>query len=216
MKTDAQLQQDVTAELNWDPAVDAARIGVTAKEGVITLSGHVGSFAQKWNAERAAQRVFGVKALAVEIDVTLSGSSTRNDADIGRTAENVLQWTTDVSDAVKVMVEKGWVTLTGALDWEYQRQEATAAVRHLMGVVGVSDQITVKPHASASVVKSDIEAALRRRAQTDGQKISVHVHGGDVTLSGSVHSWSERDLAKNSAWGAPGVSNVIDKMSMAY
>lgn len=216
MKTDAQVQQDVIAELNWNPAVNAAQIGVTSKDGIVTLSGHVGSFAEKWNAERAAQRVFGVKALAVEIDVTLAGSSQRLDADIARTAESVLEWTTDGHDAVKVMVEKGWITLTGALDWEYQRQAATRAVRHLMGVVGVTDQITIKTQASASVVKSDIEAALRRRAQTDGQKISVQVHGGNVTLSGTVHSWSERDLARDSAWGAPGVVTVTDKMSMAY
>ena len=216
MKTDVQVQQDVIAELNWEPAVNATLIGVTVSDGVVTLSGHVDSFAAKWNAERAAQRVCGVKALAVEVTVTLPGSSKRIDADIARTAENVLQWTTAARDAVKVLVENGWITLTGELDWDYQREEAARAVRHLMGVVGVSDQITIRNQASSTVVKSDIEAALRRRAHADGQQISVQVHGGDVTLSGPVHSWSERRLAKDTAWSAPGVMSVIDNMSIAY
>jgi osmotically-inducible protein OsmY len=204
------------AELKWEPAVDAAHIGVTSKDGVVTLSGHVASFAEKWHAERAAQRVSGVQALAVEIDVTLAGSSKRNDEDIARTAENVLQWTTDSRHAVKVKVEHGWITLTGTLDWDYQRQAAVNAVCNLMGVVGVRDEITIKQRASASIVKADIEAALRRRSQSDAQKISVTVQDGNVTLSGLVNSWSERTLAKNSAWGAPGVTSVIDKMSVTY
>ena len=218
MKTDAQLQQDVTAELKWEPAVNAAQIGVEVKDGIVTLAGHVGSYAEKYDAERAAQRVSGVKALAIEVDVKLPGSSKRTDAEVARAVQNVLQWTTYLPrDQVKAMVEGGWVTLTGEVDWEYQRQSATAAVRYLLGVTGVSDQILIKkPKVSSSAVKSDIEAALKRRATADAQKISVEVHGADVTLTGNVHSWSERNLARSTAWGTSGVQTVKDNMTVTY
>ena len=218
MKTDTQLQQDVIAELKWEPSVNAAQIGVEVKDGIVTLAGHVNSYAEKLGAERAAQRVSGVKALAVEMDVKLSGSSKRTDADIARSAENILEWTTYLpKDHVKVMVESGWVTLTGDVDWEYQRQAAAKGIRYLMGVTGVSDQIVInKPKVSLSAVKSEIEAALKRRATADAQKISVEVHGADVTLTGKVHSWSERDLARHSAWGTSGVQNVVDHMTVVY
>src|SRR5450755_1909737 len=166
MKTDAQLQQDVIAELNWEPSVNAAQIGVEVKDGIVTLAGHVSSYAEKYAAERAAQRVCGVKALAVEMNVNLPGSSKRNDADIARSAENVLEWMTYLpKDCVKVMVEHGWITLSGELDWEYQRQAVEGGVRHLMGVRGVSDTISIRAAVSSSAVKSDIEAALKRRAK---------------------------------------------------
>ena len=217
MKTDAQVQQDVIAELKWEPSINAAQIGVEVKDGIVTLAGHVSSYAEKWNAERATQRVSGVKALAIEMDVQLAGSSRRNDTDIARSAENALQWMTYFpKDRVKVMVEKGWITLSGDVDWEYQRRGAADGVRHLMGVMGVSDNIAIKPTVSLSAVKSDIEAALKRRAKADAQKISVHVQGADVTLTGTVHSWSERDLARDSAWGTPGVRNVVDNITIAY
>lgn len=217
MKTDAQLQQDVIAELAWEPSVDAAQIGVEVNDGIVTLAGHVSSYAEKWDAERAAHRVSGVRALAVEMDVALPALSKRTDGDIARSAENVLQWMANLpKDCVKVMVEDGWITLTGKVDWDYQRQAAAKAVRYLMGVKGVSDQIAIKPNVSVSAVKSDIEAALKRRATADAQNISVEVRGNDVTLSGTVHSWSERELAKHSAWGTPGVRNVVDDMTVAY
>ncbi len=218
MKTDSQLQLDVLAELKWEPSVNAAQIGVEVKDGIVTLAGHVSSYAEKYGAEHAAQRVSGVRALAIEMDVKLPGASKRTDADIARSVENVLQWATFLpKDHVKVMVEGGFVTLTGDVDWEYQRQPATAAVRYLIGVTGVSDQIVIKkPKVSSSAVKSDIEAALKRRATADAQKISVEVHGGDVTLTGKVHSWSERDLARNSAWGTSGVESVTDNMTVTY
>ena len=217
MKTDNQVQQDVIAELSWEPSVNAAQIGVEVKDGIVTLAGHVSSYAEKWNAERAAQRVSGVKALAIEMDVRLPGSSKRTDAEIARSAENVLEWTTFLpADRVKVMVENGWITLSGQVDWEYQRRAAADAVRYLLGVMGVSDDIAIKPSVSSSAVKSDIEAALKRRAKSDAQKISVDVRGSDVTLTGTVHSWSERDLATNSAWGSPGVQNVVNKIAVAY
>ncbi len=181
------------------------------------MAGHVDSFAEKWNAEAAAQRVSGVKALAIELEVTLPGSSRRTDADIARTATNVLEWTTYLpKDAVKVMVENGWITLSGEVEWEYKKREAVYAVRYLMGVTGVSDQIVIKPVVSTSAVKSDIEAALKRRAASDAQNISVEVRGNDVTLSGTVHNWSERELAASTAWCTPGVHNVVDNINVHY
>ena len=217
MKTDTQLQNDVMAELKWDPSFNAAEIGVQVKNGVVTLSGHVDKYAEKWAAEKAAQKVTGVKALAVELNVTLPGSSNRSDADIARTAENVLEWTTNwPKDHVKVMVEKGWVTITGMVDYEYQRQLASSAVRHLMGVTGVSNQVTIKSKLTSSTVKSDIEAALKRRALTDAQEIMVTVNGSKVTLTGVVHSWSERDMVSDSVWNTPGVTDVNDNISVAY
>jgi len=217
MKTDSDIKQDVTDELDWEPSINATQIGVEVKDGIVTLAGHVTSFAEKWDAERAVQRVSGVKALAVEIDVILPGSSKRNDVDIARAAENLLDWTSDApKDRIKIMVEGGWVTLSGEVDWEYQRQFIARSIRHLMGVVGVSDQITIKPQASLESVKSGIKAALSRRAQADVQNITVEVVGDRVTLSGTVFSWSERDLAEHSAWCAPGVRSVVDNITIAY
>jgi len=215
MKTDQQVQQDVIAELRWEPSVNAANIGVEVKDGIVTLTGHVNSFAEKWDAERAAQRVVGVKALAIEMDVNLPGSSHRHDADIARAVENALEWSIYVpQDAIKVMVDHGHVTLKGEVQWEYQREAADKAVRYLMGVTGISDQITLKHGISSSVVKSDIEAALKRRAHDEAQNISVSVKGADVTLSGKVPSWADRILVRYSAWGTKGVLNVIDNLTV--
>jgi osmotically-inducible protein OsmY len=217
MKTDSQLQKDVLAELAWEPAVNAAHIGVEVADGIVTLAGHVDTYPEKWDAERATQRVSGVKALAVEIDVKLLTPFKRTDAEIARAAESALQWTTYLpKDSVKIMVEKGWITLKGETEWAYQRQAAKDAVRYLMGVTGVSDQITLKTKVAASTIKSDIEAALKRRAANDSQMITVAVKGSDVTLSGNVHSWAERDLAAHSAWCTPGVSNVVDNIKVTY
>jgi osmotically-inducible protein OsmY len=216
MKTDAQVQQDVIEELKWEQSVNASQIGVEVNGGIVTLAGHVGSFAEKWDAERAAQRVSGVKALAIEIDVTLPGSSHRNDADIARSAENVLEWSTYLPrDHVKVMVEDGWLTLTGEVDWEYQKQAVATGVRYLMGVKGVSDNISIRPVVSSNAVKSQIEAALRRRARTNARNVSVEVNGANVTLSGTVDNWSERELARHTAWGTPGVHRVVDDLTIA-
>jgi osmotically-inducible protein OsmY len=217
MKTDSQLQKDVMAELAWEPSVHAAQIGVEVKDGVVTLDGNVATYTEKWNAELAAQRVAGVKALAIELKVKLIESSVRTDGDIAASARNVLQWTSSVqSDAVKITVEKGLITLTGQVDWKFQKEAAADAVRFLSGVVGVSDQITITPSVKAAVVKADIEAAIKRAATEDARQISVGVSGGDVTLSGSIQSWAERDLATQSAWNSPGVTKVIDKMTLSY
>jgi osmotically-inducible protein OsmY len=216
MKTDAQVKLDVIAELNWEPSINASQIGVEVKDGIVTLAGHVSSFAEKWTAERAAQRVAGVRALTVEIDVSLPGASQRNDVDIARTAENVLLWMTQLpKDGVKVMVESGWVTLSGQVDWEYQRQVAKDAVRFLMGVKGVSDTLVIRQPVNSDSVKADIESALRRRAKTDLLGVSVDVQAGNVTLSGVVDNWWDRELARNSAWGTRGVSHVVDHMTLA-
>jgi osmotically-inducible protein OsmY len=217
MKTDAQLKQDIIAELTWEPSVNASQIGVEVKNGTVTLAGHVDSYAEKCQAERAAQRVPGVKGLAVEIDVKLPGLSERTDADIARSAQNVLDWNSWLpKDSIHVKAEKGWITLSGEVEWDYQRRSAKNSVRSLLGVVGVSDEISVKPRVSMSAVKSEIEAALKRRAHSDAQHITVDVRGSDVTLSGTVHSWSERELAASSAWSTPGVRQVVDNITIAY
>ncbi len=216
MKTDAQLQQAVIAQLSWEPAIHATHIGVEVRDGVVTLAGEVASYSEKWHAERAVQRVSGVKALAIELKVKLAGAARRTDADIGQSARNVLDWTSAVeSDAVKVQVEEGWVTLSGEVDWQYQKQAALDAVRGLMGVTGVSNEIGIRHKPMASIVKADIDAAIRRSAALDSSEIQVAVRGTDVTLTGLVHSWSERDLATDSAWSSPGVRNVIDEMTMS-
>lgn len=215
IKTDAQVQQDVLAELKWEPSVEATQIGVEVQDGVVTLTGQVDSYDQKWSAERAAQRVIGVQALAVALTVALPGSSQRADADIGATAAKALRWMTSLPrDAVRVSVENGWITLTGDVTWDYQRQAASDAMRHLMGVTGVSNQVAIRPAVSVDAVKADIEATLRRRAQADADQITVQVQGAEVTLSGRVGSWSERELARHSAWGSPGVRQVVDHLAV--
>jgi len=216
VKTDSQLQQDVIAELNWEPSVNAAAIGVEVSDGIVTLAGHVDSFAEKWDAEHAAQRVAGVAALAVEIDVILPGANWRNDADIARAAENLMAWSSYApGDGIRIKVEGGLVTLSGEVDWEFQRQAAKNGVRQLLGVTGVSDELTIKARTTPESVRTGIEAALQRRAVKDGKNIRVEVLGERVTLSGTVHSWDERILARRSAWSAPGVRDVVDKMNLA-
>jgi len=216
MKIDNQLQQDVSAELKWEPSVHAAHIGVEVKDGVVTLAGQVDSYGEKWNAERAALRVLGVKAMATELKVQLKGLSERTDADIAHAVANVLAWTVSLPPgAVRVVVEKGWVTLSGEVEWQYQKQAAADGLRYLMGVIGVNNQIHVKPRVSATVVKSDIEAALKRTAVSEAKDIAVSVHYHDVTLTGTVRDWAERETARNAAWGTQGVRNVVDLMTLA-
>jgi osmotically-inducible protein OsmY len=215
MKTDLELKKDVIAELTWEPSVNAATIGVEVKDGIVTLAGHVESLSEKWDAERATQRVKGVKALAIEMDVKLPGSYERNDADIARAATNALEWTTYwKTDGIKVMVEKAWITLTGEVEWDYQRRSAVWTVKNLIGVKGVSDQIKIQPAITSTEIKADIEEALKRRANGDAKGITVGVNGDKVTLSGTVHSWSERELIVHSTWGAAGVRDVINNISI--
>ncbi|WP_213953427.1 BON domain-containing protein [Variovorax sp. dw_954] len=216
MKTDNQLQQDVLAELKWDPSVHAAEIGVAVKDGVVTLAGEVSSFPEKWAAQGAAQRVFGVQALVMALDVKLSELGKRTDADIARSAETALNAHTLLpTDAVKVMVEHGWITLSGEVHWQYQREAAIEFASHLAGVRGIDNQITLKPRDAEGTLQLDLDAALARLATADAQPISASVHGADVTLSGTVQGWHERDLAMQSAWAAPGVRSVIDNLTLA-
>jgi len=219
MKSDLDVQRDVIAELAWEPSVNAADIGVAVKGGVVTLSGHVESYSEKADAERATQRVAGVKALAVEMDVSLPVFSIRTDSDIAGAVENVLLWSSHFpQNAIKVMVENGWVTLSGEVDWQYQRRAAIASVQHLMGVTGVSDQIIINPESAVGDIKLGIESALKRYAKGDARNINVEVSvtGDKVTLGGRVHNWAERNLALNTAWDAPGVRGVVDNMTVAF
>ncbi len=217
MKTDYELQQDVMNELKWEPSVNAAYIGVEVKDGVVTLSGHVDTFTEKWNAERAAKRVNGVKVLALEIDVRVSGSTKQSDTDIAKAIRNALVWSSyHFPETIHAEVDEGFVTLTGEVEWQYLKEAAENSVRYLRGVTNVSNLITISPKVTSSSIKTDIEAALKRRAHNDAQRIGVDIKGDEVTLRGEVHSWSERNLAINAAWGVPGVRSVIDKMNITY
>ncbi len=217
MKTDLQLQQDVMAELKWEPAVHAAQIGVQVNDGVVTLVGEVASFHEKLYAERAAQRVAGVRALTVELKVKFGVLGKFTDAEIAQSAKHVIDWTSSLpADAVKVKVEDGWLTLSGDVEWQFQRQDASHCVSLLSGVTGVSNEIAIKPTTHVTAVKSDIEAALKRGAGANATTICVAVDGGEVTLTGNVYSWAERDLATRSAWGSAGVQRVFDRMNLIY
>jgi osmotically-inducible protein OsmY len=216
MKTDLQMQSDVQSELKWQPSVNTAQIGVSAKGGVVTLSGKVAHFAQKTAAEDAAKGVYGVKAVANEITVEVPSSSRRTDADIAAAALSALEWNNEVpKDKVKVLVTDGWVTLEGTVKWQYQKEAAELCVRYHMGVCGVSNLIDIKSRATVTGVKGKIEDAFRRHADLDSQKISVETSDGTVTLSGSVSSWSEREQADSAAWAAPGVTCVNDELVVA-
>jgi osmotically-inducible protein OsmY len=209
MSTDSQLQQAVMDELSWEPSVVSAHIGVAADSGVVTLTGHVANYAQKHAAELAARRVRGVMGVAEEIEVELPFASKRTDEEIAAAAIDRMGW--DVSlpkNAIKVQVEDGWVTLTGQVDWFYQKEAAVTELRHLNGVTGVSDQITIKPRVDAGDISDNIMHALHRSWYFDPQTIEVSAKGGLVHLSGSVHLPHEKQLASITAWSAPGVTAV--------
>ena len=216
MKTDLQIQQDVMAELKWEPKVNAAHIGVEVKNGVVTLSGHVDSFAEKWNAEQATKRVVGVKVIAIELDVALPGSSKKSDTEIAKAAMEALKWNVyKIADLVSIKVEDGFITLTGQVTWHFERLSAENSLRYLTGVRGVYNHIMVKPAISVNTIKVDIERALKRRAHEEAQEITVSIHGDEVTLGGKIHDWKEKSLAIDAVWAVPGVKKVIDNTSFA-
>ena len=213
MKTDADLKRDVTAELAWDPAVKSTAIGVAVKDGVVTLSGHLDTFADKHAAARALRRMAGVKAIALELDVKLAPDHKRSDTDIAAVAEDALQWNTLVPQGkIRLTVDHAWVTMQGEVEWDYRRHSAEKAIRPMMGVVGISNEVTLRARPKATNLSRSIEEALTRQASREAKHIQVDVEGATVKLSGTVHSWQERDAAQGVAWSAPGVHIVINEL----
>ena len=216
MKTDQQLQSDVSAELAWDPAVTPARVGVAVRNGVVTLSGEVDTYLQKHAVERAVRRVAGVRAIALDLAVALAPDHQRSDAQVAQAAVNALRWHSLVpDDKVKAEVENGWVTLTGEVDWGYQSASAEQSVRPLVGVRGVSNQIRLKQRASPVDIRTGIESALTRHARREAKHIAVDVDGGVVTLRGQVDSMAEHEAVLGTARAARGVVRVVDQLEVA-
>lgn len=212
--TDQEIQADVMAELRWDPSVPANEIGVVVKDGVVTLTGTVDTYMKKWRAEEVAHHVNGVIAVANEIQVRSIGE--RTDSDIAAAAVHALSWNSMIPQGkIHVTVDKGWITLKGEVEWQFQRQEAERAVRGLFGVKGVSNLITVKPAATPSDLKKKIQDALVRNAQLDAAGITVEVEGTKAILRGNVRSWAEREEAERVAWLAPGITSVDNRISIS-
>ena len=214
--TDEELRLDVMEALQWDPSIASSDIQVAVKAGVVTLTGAVPFFADKWSAERATQRVEGVKAIAEELDVNLFGVHQRTDTDIAQAVVNALAWHVWVPSGTKATVEKGWVTLSGVAKWSFEREAAANAIRFLSGVKGISNDITLETNVKAGVVKAAIEKALERDAGICADHVKVATSGGKVTLTGTIHTWSERNDAGRAAWNAPGVTEVENDISVIY
>jgi osmotically-inducible protein OsmY len=215
MITDSALKEAVVAELAWEPSVTAAHIGVTARDGVVTLTGHVKAYFEKHAAEAAARRVKGVKAVAEEIEVKLPLGIKRDDADIAAAAIARMSWDVSIPEnAVQVTVEKGWVRLTGEVDWRFEQEAAAKDVRSLYGVVGVTNDIKIKSRVNTAHLSSDITKALHR-SWFDESRVKVTAEGGTVTLTGRVDSWSDRKLAGTTAWAAPGATAVENDLVIA-
>ena len=215
IRTDHELQKDVLAELRWEQGVEASEIGVAVKDGVVTLTGKVDTYLKKWRAEEAAHRVNGVIAVANDIEVRTIGE--RTDTDIAAAAVHAVKWDASLpADKIQVTVDKGWVTLKGELEWQYQKQEAERVIRRLWGVKGVSNLITLKPLASPTDLKKKIEDALVRTAEVDANNIAVEVQGSKAILKGKVHSWAEKQEAERTAWLAPGITSVDNQIKVTF
>ncbi len=213
IRTDQEIQKDVMAELRWDAQIQPNEIGVAVKDGVVTLTGWVDSYLKKWSAEDAARRVAGVKAIANDLDVKLA--TERTDPDIAAAAVHALEWDSSVpAGKVQVTVSKGWITLRGEVEWQYQRQAAESLVRRLAGVKGVTNLIVVKPSTTPSELKKKIEDALIRNAQVDAKNITVEVQGGKAILRGTVRAWIEKEEAERVAWSAPGITSVENRITL--
>jgi osmotically-inducible protein OsmY len=215
MRTDAQLQQDVVEELNWEPSINSTHIDVAVKDGVVTLTGYVSSFTEKWTAEHVVKGVSGVKAVVDDLEVRLLGVSERTDSDIARAAIAALEWNTSVPhDRITVTVRNGRIALEGSVDWPYQKTAAEDAIRHLMGVKGVTNALTVQPKVTALEISAKIAEALKRNAALEAQKIWVETEGSKVILRGNLHSWLERAEAERVASAAPGVTEVENHLNV--
>lgn len=216
MSEDSQLKQDVIAELNWEPSVTSAHIGVTARNGVVTLTGHVANYPEKFAAEAAVRRVHGVKGIAEELEVHLSLSMKKTDDEIAAAALDSLSWNVIVPrDAVAVKVEKGWVTLTGHVEKRFQSEAASRDIRHLTGVVGVSNDVQIRPKVNTALLSAGIESALHRSFYFNEDQIHVTSSNGTITLTGSVDTFHERDIAGAAAWAAPGAIAVENNITIS-
>lgn len=217
MKTDSELKKDVTAELEWEPSINASHVGVAVNDGIVTLTGHLDTYVEKYSIEKVVSRVEGVKAIAVELDVKLEPSHKRSDTEIALAAESAFKWHAGVpEDQIQVRVEKGWVTLKGEVDWEYQRRNAEKAVRSLTGVLGVSNAISLKAATTPENVVSRIQDAFTRHAASEAKHIEVVVDGSVATLRGKVESWPQRAAAVRAAWTAPGITNVVNELTVSW
>lgn len=212
-KTDAEIKTDVENEFLWDPRINSSHTKVNVNEGIVTISGSVPHYFEKKSAEHAAQRVGGVTAVVDELEV--KGVFDKSDEDIAEVALSSLKWNYSVPEDIKLVVENGWITLDGDVDWDYQRQAAKDAVSTLLGVTGVSNNIKIRSKVEKSDIKTRIEDALKRSAESEGKKISVSVHGDKVTLSGNVHSYMESEDARFAAWMAPGVMSVENNLTIS-
>jgi osmotically-inducible protein OsmY len=216
MRSNSDIERDVKEELQWDPDLDATDIGVSVKDGVVTLTGFVRSYTDKYEAEAAAKRVAGVVAVANDIEVRMPSVDERPDPEIARDAVAAIKGQLPISsERIKVVVKNGWVTLEGQVEWQYQKNTAENAVRRIKGVKGVSNLITLKPRAEPYEIKKKIMDAFKRNAEVDGNRIVVETNGGEVVLKGTVRSWIEREEAERIAWSAPGVTRVEDRIIVA-